>query len=170
MWKILVTPNTYLTPNCNFNHYCVFITKGQRKIYLYHIYNGYNSNSINIYQYKFLIKKISTVTPYGRYASQITATRLFVWTIISAYQQRNYLTPHWSPFQWWLVDFPTVEWLQPNPRHVGTQRDDFVMTSSNGNIFRVDGHLSGEFTGDRGIPRTKASDTELWCFLWHAPE
>ena len=41
-----------------------------------------------------------------------------------------------------------------------------MMTSSNGNIFRVTGHLYGEFTGPRWIPRTKASDAELWCFLW----
>ena len=39
------------------------------------------------------------------------------------------------------------------------------MTSSNGNIFRVTGHLRGEFLGHRWIPRTKASDAELWCFL-----
>ena len=44
----------------------------------------------------------------------------------------------------------------------------FMMTSSNGNIFRVTGHLCGEFTGLRWIPRTKASDAELWCFLWCA--
>ena len=43
------------------------------------------------------------------------------------------------------------------------------MTLSNGNIFRVTGPLCGEFTGDRWIPRTKASDAELWCFLWSAP-
>ena len=41
-----------------------------------------------------------------------------------------------------------------------------MMTSSNGNIFRVTGPLCGEFTGHRWIPRTKASDAELW---W-APE
>ena len=46
----------------------------------------------------------------------------------------------------------------------------FMMTSSNGNIFRVTGHLCGEFTGHRWIPHTKASDAELWCFLWSAPE
>ena len=45
-----------------------------------------------------------------------------------------------------------------------------MMTSSNGNIFRVTGLLCGEFTGHRWIPRTKASDVELWCFLWSAPE
>ena len=45
-----------------------------------------------------------------------------------------------------------------------------MMTSSNGNIFRVTGHLGGEFTGPRWIPHTKASDAELWCFLWSASE
>ena len=42
---------------------------------------------------------------------------------------------------------------------------------TNANIFRVTGHLCGEFTGHRWIHRTKASDAdELWCFLWSAPE
>ena len=36
--------------------------------------------------------------------------------------------------------------------------------------FRVAGHLCGEFTGPRWIPHTKASDAELWCFLWSAPK
>ena len=40
------------------------------------------------------------------------------------------------------------------------------MTSSNGNIFRVTGHLCGKFTGPRWISHTKASDAELWCLLW----
>ena len=40
-----------------------------------------------------------------------------------------------------------------------------MMTSSNGNIFRVTGHLCGKFTGPRWISRTKASDAELWCFF-----
>ena len=46
----------------------------------------------------------------------------------------------------------------------------YMMTSANGNIFRVTGHLCGEYTGPRWMPRTKASDAELWCFLWSAPE
>ena len=46
-----------------------------------------------------------------------------------------------------------------------------TMTSSNGNIFCVTGHLCGEFTGcPRWIPRLKTSDAELWCFLWPASE
>ena len=43
-----------------------------------------------------------------------------------------------------------------------------MITSSNGNIFRVAGPLCGEFTGHRWIPHTKARDAELWCFLWSA--
>ena len=37
----------------------------------------------------------------------------------------------------------------------------YIMTSSNGNIFRVTGHLCREFT---------ASDVKLWCFLWSVSE
>ena len=44
----------------------------------------------------------------------------------------------------------------------------FMMTSSNGKVFRVTGLLCGEFNGHRWIPRTKASGAELWCFLWSA--
>ena len=42
-----------------------------------------------------------------------------------------------------------------------------MMTSSNGNIFRVTGPLCGEFTGHWWISLTKASDVELWCFFFY---
>ena len=45
-----------------------------------------------------------------------------------------------------------------------------IMTSSNGNIFRVTGPLCAEFTGPWWMPITKASDADLWCFLWSASE
>ena len=45
-----------------------------------------------------------------------------------------------------------------------------MMTSLNGNLSRVTGPLCGEFTGHRWIPLTKASDAQLWCFPWSAPE
>ena len=48
----------------------------------------------------------------------------------------------------------------------GHEHDDVI----NEDIFRVTGHLCGEFTGPRWIPRTKASDAELWCFLWSTSE
>ena len=45
-----------------------------------------------------------------------------------------------------------------------------IMTPSNGNFFRVPGHLCGEYTSHRWIPHTKASEVELRYFLWSAPE
>ena len=47
---------------------------------------------------------------------------------------------------------------------------DFMMMSSNGNIFHVTGPVCKEFTSHRWIPLTEATDAELWCFLWSAPE
>ena len=41
-----------------------------------------------------------------------------------------------------------------------------MVTSSNWSIFRITGHLCGEFTGHWWIPCTKASGVELWCILW----
>ena len=42
-----------------------------------------------------------------------------------------------------------------------TMHLNFMMTSSDGYIFRVTGISCGEFTGHRWIPLTKASDAEL---------
>ena len=41
-----------------------------------------------------------------------------------------------------------------------------MMTSSNGNIFRFTGHLCGEFTGHRWIPRTKTSFGVFLICAW----
>ena len=43
-----------------------------------------------------------------------------------------------------------------------------IISSSNGNIFRVTGPFCGEPTGDWWIPLTKANEGELWYFLWSA--
>ena len=45
-----------------------------------------------------------------------------------------------------------------------------MMTSSNENISRVTSPLCGESTNHRWIPLTKASEAELWCYLWSAPD
>ena len=50
------------------------------------------------------------------------------------------------------------------------ETDVSMMTSSNGNIFRITDPLWGESTGHRWIPLTKASGADLLCFLWSAPE
>ena len=46
-----------------------------------------------------------------------------------------------------------------------TNDEVIMMTSSNGTIFRVTGHLCGDFTGHRWIPHTKASDPALMFSL-----
>ena len=69
----------------------------------------------------------------------------------------------------WQSEFPR-RWLVMLRLHHERVSTWFMMASSNGNIFRVTGHLCGEFTGPRWIPHTKASDAELWCFLWSASE
>ena len=53
-----------------------------------------------------------------------------------------------------------VNFLKPG----GAYLPKFMMTPSNGNIFRVTGHFCGEFTDHRWIPHTKASDAELLMF------
>ena len=61
-------------------------------------------------------------------------------------------------------------WMVCALKYIFVLQDLTMMTSSNGRIFRVTGHVCGEFTGPRWMPRTKASDAELWCFLWSASE
>ena len=70
----------------------------------------------------------------------------------------------YAPLAFTRVSPPSVTQVR-KPLYLHT-----MMTSSNRNIFRVTGHLCGEFTGHRWIPHTKASDAELWCFLWFARE
>ena len=53
-------------------------------------------------------------------------------------------------------------WLFYTSRHRPSIDHDDVIKWKH---FRVTGPLWGEFTGPRWIPRTKASDAELWCFL-----
>ena len=110
---------------------------------------------------------------------QITSNSTVCETVCSSLRQRNITVPrHWPPFMW-LMDSPhkrpVVRKVYPRVdvimfegawcRRSSTKDAISMMTSSNGNIFRVTGPLCGEFTGHRWIPRTKASDSELWCFF-----
>ena len=68
---------------------------------------------------------------------------------------------------------PTVKEISPGFYHCIVLTEDgevIMMTSSNGNISRVTVPLCGEFTGQRWIPLTKASEAELGCFLWSEPK
>ena len=50
-----------------------------------------------------------------------------------------------------------------------TQFSIGIMTSSNGNVFHVIGHLWGESTGQWWIPLAKANDAELRCLHIEKP-
>ena len=75
-----------------------------------------------------------------------------------------------------LFWFSSEVYLADHVKRWGHSLDSYLcitvimMTSSNGNTSRVTSHLWGEFTGPRWIPRTKAIDAELWCFLSSASE
>ena len=89
---------------------------------------------------------------------------------------------------WYVSNISTKYWSRLDENHFYTlhnysysshSRNTFLfllltitvmMTSSNGNIFRVTCTLYGEFTSHRWFPRTKASDAQLWCFLWSSLE
>ena len=60
--------------------------------------------------------------------------------------------------RWWISWYSERSYPEVSLRHIELILGVCMMTSSNGNIFCVTGHLCGEFTGDRWIPRTKASD------------
>ena len=62
--------------------------------------------------------------------------------------------------------FPTGLWFIPVKYVINSGHDDVIKWKH----FPRYWPLCREFTGRRGIHRTKASDMELWCFLWSAPE
>ena len=63
------------------------------------------------------------------------------------------------PTSFYIVCLMAVTWhIRCTARSTVTTNPCSMMTSSNGNIFRIADHLCGEFTGPRWIPHTKASD------------
>ena len=59
--------------------------------------------------------------------------------------------------------------VNPEVHSRGVLGPVIMMTSSNGNIFRVSGSLCREFTGHRWIPCTKASAVGDWTWLLKIP-
>ena len=120
----------------------------------------------------------------GAIASQVTSLTIVYSTVCSDADQRKHQSsaslvfvrgihrgPVNSPHKWPVTRkmFPSDDVIMIIRIRVSIS-NCIMMTSSNGDILRVTGHLCGEFTGQLWIPRTKASDAELLCFLWAAPE
>ena len=115
-------------------------------IYIYIIY---------IYTY---MQKITMSRCY--FSKTIYQSKLLVKTAVCP-QRINFVKEHQSDWRR-KVMFRDLR-TKPNSCVWQKQITTFMMTSSNGNIFRVTGPLWW-------IPLTKASDAELWCSLRSAPE
>ena len=109
----------------------------------------------------------STYSVFFKKYSKATATKMFAIMSVSIRQNIKWFATSFSVARIGkhkIANIPAPSKMAPRSDYIALFC--VMMTSSNGNIFRVTGHLCGEFTGHRWIPRTKASDAELWCFLW----
>ena len=93
---------------------------------------------------------------------------VYPWAIVSA------VTLQWRHIGFLRLTLPLIllfrqQIVQINNNGSIKDQRDYMITSSNGNIFRVTGPLCGEFTGHRWILLTEASYAELWCFLLSVP-
>ena len=106
----------------------------------------FNNCNICIYFHSIIWKDIARFNfqRWNRYAGLLWLTLLSPLVCIYCMQIQEYII-HWGRYH-------------------------SMVTSSNGNIFRVTGSFWRELTGDRWVLLTKASDAKLWCFLWSAPE
>ena len=103
----------------------------------------------------FCFPPVGSLTSVHPVLQQIPLTSIFVFMTFGWVSVIHVIDFYWG--HWWTIIQKSVVKNHP------------MMMSLNGNLFRVTGPLCGEFTSPRWIPRTKASDAELWCFLWSAP-
>ena len=119
---------------------------------------GPHSDSVELYLY-FLLFNAQRVKHF--YVTRLHADTMYVLLMHSTLSSSNVI--------WFVYTLKTESSHEATVVVTGAPCCWFsMMTSSNGNIFRVTGPLCGEFTGHRWIPLTKANDAELWCFLWSA--
>ena len=85
------------------------------------------------------------------------------WQLSTTLTAWNYLCTFGASSHWLLsivIGYVTLTAITRTNILIPSHHDDVIRSK----------HLCGEFTGYRWIPHTKASDAELWCFLWSAPE
>ena len=77
------------------------------------------------------------------------------------------LPTHWTPVTWNFFFYNLFNTTSCNDDILGRfcKRIN-IHTWWRHQMETFSGLLCWEFTGHRGIPLTKASDAELWCFLW----
>ena len=99
--------------------------------------------------------KISSI--WRQYKPLSTGTCIIIFKIYRYLFTIHGILPHWND---------TGSLTNKAADNLATQEPGHMVTLWNGNIFGVTPFVRGIH---RWIPRTKASDAELWCFLWSAP-
>ena len=111
---------------------------------------------LNVYSGRWISRRVDLLCS-ELYSPLYFCTKFFV--------LNDLFIDHLSPiisFLWFSIkqgSSPAASWTR---RADDESHGRNMMTSSNGNIFRVTGPLCGEFTGHRA----KASDAKLWCFFY----
>ena len=103
---------------------------------------------------------------------------------------RGHILAHWSPVSWvirmhWILVYNIYLCMRSVVPDAGTKgMDKWLNPTVSACVLFVSWWrhqrytfsallalcAGREFAGHQWIPRTKASDVELWCFLWSAPE
>ena len=134
----------------------------------------------NISHFHLILFSYSLWSPYSYWAhawkESISMCTLYITSVI-LYIYHIVVSMSWftSSIKWNIC---LLVWKQLSCQCCFVNNEDGVLpintvpmiTSSNGNIFRVTGPLCGEFIGHRWIPLTKAIVAELRYFLWFVPE
>ena len=111
---------------------------------------------------RFQIVSNNCVNTFGRIMIEVKGNisypYVYIWTIDCREVTRQFLVKKFSTHI-----YHTRRWQCKGELN----HQIHMMTSSNRNIFRSTGPLCGEFTGDRWIPRTKASSLIcVWMNDW----
>ena len=153
-------------------------------IVMYHVYVTQRNVNTHLTQFQQLVNKlISSWTKWPPFCRRYFQTHFHEGEVYfnSSFTELCSMCPidnksalvqvmTWRRVITWTNDDPVHQRMYAALGGGELRQDVIMMTSSNGNIFRVTGHLCGEFTGPRWILHTKASDAELWCLLWSASE
>ena len=143
--------------------YCIWHETSQNVVFSFYyrlsIYRGYiwydGAHNTTITTMKLRSDLHSRTTPILRPDGRAMGCRSWViWRKMTAIYREHSILSQIGPYVWLgschATVYTTVLYWATSIRA--------MMTSSNGNIFRVTGPLCGEFTGHRWIPQTKASD------------
>ena len=148
------------------------------------IFNSY-SNSYDYIIYRTLLKHTVNFIQYAyRFVTFCIAVGILTVFFVDSCDCHYWYSSQSLHFQWGNREILSTTMKQSwgirvklnliGPQHNKAQiiciHRIHMMTSSNGNLFRVTGLLCGKCTGHRWIPRTKTIDAELWCFLWSVSE